>query len=228
MLVRANVGVLWFKVRVQGHPTHTREMANGFNAIDAAYAAIEALRGIEAKWNAEHHCHRHFEHLDHPINFNIGKIEGGDWPSTVPPWCEFDVRAAIYPGTTADEARAQIDACLRDAVADPRLGGTPPQVTYTGFYAEGYVLEEGSAAENTLRACHQQAFNSELQSFTTPGYLDARVFVIYGDMPTLVYGPKSLDIHGFDERVHLESLRLITKTIALFIAQWCGVSETGA
>lgn len=228
MLVRANVGVLWFKVRVQGHPTHTREMANGFNAIDAAYAAIEALRGIEAKWNAEHHCHRHFEHLDHPINFNIGKIEGGDWPSTVPPWCEFDVRAAIYPGTTADEARAQIDACLRDSVADPRLGGTPPQVTYTGFYAEGYVLEEGSAAENTLRACHQQAFNSELQSFTTPGYLDARVFVIYGDMPTLVYGPKSLDIHGFDERVHLESLRLITKTIALFIAQWCGVSETGA
>ena len=90
------------------------------------------------------------------------------------------------------------------------------------------MLEEGSAAENTLRACHQQAFNSELQSFTTPGYLDARVFVIYGDMPTLVYGPKSLDIHGFDERVHLESLRLITKTIALFIAQWCGVSETGA
>lgn len=45
-------------------------------------------------------------------------------------------------------------------------------------------------------------------------------------MPTLVYGPKSLDIHGFDERVHIESLRLITKTIALFIAQWCGVSET--
>ena len=27
-----------------GAPTHTREMANGFNAIDAAYAAIEALR----------------------------------------------------------------------------------------------------------------------------------------------------------------------------------------
>lgn len=225
MLVRANVGVLWFKVRVQGHPTHTREMANGFNAIDAAYAAIEALRGIEAKWNTEHHCHRHFEHLDHPINFNIGKIAGGDWPSTVPPWCEFDVRAAIYPGTTADEAREQIDACLRDAASDRRFGGTPPQVTYTGFYAEGYVLEEGSDAENTLRECHKQAFHSDLESFTTPGYLDARVFVIYGNMPTLVYGPKSLDIHGFDERVHIESLRLITKAIALFIAQWCGVNE---
>jgi acetylornithine deacetylase len=227
MLVRANVGVLWFKVRVQGHPTHTREMANGFNAIDAAYAAIEALRGIEARWNEQRHCHRHFEHLEHPINFNIGKIEGGDWPSSVPSWCEFDVRAAIYPGITADQARAQIDDCLRDAASDPRLGGRPPQVTYTGFYAEGYVLEPGSDAEHTLRACHRQVFQEDLESFTTPGYLDARVFVIYGNMPTLVYGPKSLDIHGFDERVHLESLRRVTKTIALFIAQWCGVSPEG-
>ena len=78
-----------------------------------------------------------------------------------------------------------------------------------------------------MRACHRQVFQEDLESFTTPGYLDARVFVIYGNMPTLVYGPKSLDIHGFDERVHLESLRCVTKTIALFIAQWCGVSPEG-
>ena len=61
-----------------------------------------------------------------------------------------DVRAAIYPGITADQARAQIDDCLRDATSDPRLGGRPP-VTYTGFYAEGYVLEPGSDAEHVAR-----------------------------------------------------------------------------
>lgn len=226
MLVRANVGVLWFKVGVSGRPAHTREMAAGFNAIDAAYSLIGALRGLEAKWNAEHHCHRHFEHLEHPINFNIGKIEGGDWPSTVPPWCEFEVRAAIYPGTSADEARAQIEECILAATrSDPRLAKAHPTLTFNGFYAEGYVLEEGSDAENVLRDCHRIAFDADLQSFTTPGYLDARVFVIYGNMPTLVYGPVSKDIHGFDERVHLDSVRLITKTIALFIADWCGVEE---
>lgn len=224
MLVRANVGVLWFKVRVTGRPAHTRVMSSGFNAIDAAYSLIGALRELETKWNGVHHCHRHFEDLEHPINFNIGKIEGGDWPSTVPPWCEFNVRAAIYPGTTADQARAEIEACIADACGkDPRLAAAHPTVTFNGFYAEGYVLEEGSDAENVLRDCHKIAFDAELQSFTTPGYLDARVFVIYGDMPTLVYGPKSEDIHGFDERVHIESVRLITKTIALFIADWCGV-----
>jgi len=224
MLVRANVGVLWFKVRIDGRPAHTREMASGFNAIDAAYRVIAALRELEARWNAEHHGHRHFEHLDHPINFNIGKIAGGDWASTVPPWCELDVRVAIYPGTTADDARREIELCLaRASAGDPRLAGARTSVTFNGFYAEGYVLEEGSDAENVLRACHRTAFDAELRSFTTPGYLDARVFVIYGNMPTLVYGPVSKDIHGFDERVHLDSVRLVTRTIALFIAQWCGV-----
>ena len=227
MLVRANTGVLWFRVRILGKPSHTREMQSGFNAIDAAYAAIQALRGLEDEWNSEKDQHRYFENLDHPINFNVGQINGGDWPSTVPPWCEFDIRAAIYPGMSADKARERIEQTLADAVnADPRLGGKMPDITYTGFYAEGYVLEEGSDAEKTLRECHQTAFKSELETFTTPGYLDARVFTIYGEMPTLVYGPKSKDIHGFDERVHLESLKLVTKTIALFIANWCGVQES--
>ncbi|WP_087718549.1 ArgE/DapE family deacylase [Salinicola salarius] len=227
MLVRANVGVLWFKVRVAGRPSHTREMTSGFNAIDAAYAAIEALRTLEAQWNAEKAEHPHFEDLEHPINFNVGQIQGGDWPSTVPPWCEFDMRIAIYPGTSADEARRAVEETLeRAARNDARLGGEAPKVTYTGFYAEGYVLEEGSDAEQTLRACHEIAFREELKTFTTPGYLDARVFTIYGDMPTLVYGPKSRDIHGFDECVHIESLRLVTKTIALFVADWCGIEET--
>ncbi|WP_228281577.1 hypothetical protein [Brevibacterium pigmentatum] len=64
---------------------------------------------------------------------------------------------------------------------------------------------------------------SPLQSFTTPGYLDGRVYTNYGPMPTLTYGPRSFDIHAFDERVHIESVRNITKTIALFTAEWCGL-----
>jgi acetylornithine deacetylase len=57
----------------------------------------------------------------------------------------------------------------------------------------------------------------------TPGYLDARVFVLYGNTPCLVYGPVSEDIHAFDERVSLASVKRITGTIALFVAEWCGL-----
>ena len=34
----------------------------------------------------------------HPINFNVGRIEGGDWASSVAAWCRIDCRIAIYPG----------------------------------------------------------------------------------------------------------------------------------
>ncbi|MDJ0319524.1 ArgE/DapE family deacylase [Pseudarthrobacter sp. PS3-L1] len=223
MLVRANVGVVWFKVRVTGNPTHPREMGTGFNAIDAAYTAMTALRGVEKKWNAEREAHRHFEDVEHPINFNFGGIAGGDWPSSVPAWCEFDVRAAIYPGIAAKDAWAELQACLA------QLGTGPSPIKAvgikTGFFAEGYVLEPGSDAENLLSRTHEKVFGVELKSFTTPGYLDGRVFALYADTPALVYGPVSESIHGFDERVSVESVRRITKSIALFIADWCGLDE---
>ena len=55
------------------------------------------------------------------------------------------------------------------------------------------------------------------------GYLDGRVFVLYDDCPCLVYGPVSHDIHAFDERVSLTSLQRVPGTIALFVANWCGL-----
>lgn len=227
-LVRANVGVLWSTIRVSGEPTHPREMANGFNAIDAAYDVIAALRELEATWNAEQHEHPYFEDLDHPINFNIGGIQGGDWPSSVPAWCELRLRVAIYPGVTAAEALAAVEECVRTAAAGGE--GRHPfdvEVTPDGFFAEGYVLEPGSDAEAVIEQTHRAAFGRELTSFTTPGYLDGRVFVNYGKTPTLVYGPVSENIHGFDERVSVESIRRCTQSMALFIAEWCGVDEIG-
>ncbi|GIT49402.1 MAG: hypothetical protein Ct9H300mP14_13300 [Gammaproteobacteria bacterium] len=61
--------------------------------------------------------------------------------------------------------------------------------------------------------------------FYTRGFLGGRVFVLYDDCPCLVYGPVSKDIHAFDERVSLASVQRITGTIALFIANWCGLEK---
>ncbi|HWA49830.1 MAG TPA: ArgE/DapE family deacylase, partial [Dongiaceae bacterium] len=42
-LVRANTGVLWFRVHVKGKPVHVREAGAGANAIEAAFGVIRAL-----------------------------------------------------------------------------------------------------------------------------------------------------------------------------------------
>ncbi|APZ51474.1 ArgE/DapE family deacylase [Salipiger abyssi] len=225
-LVRANTGVLWFRVRVQGVPVHVREAGSGANAIEAAYELIRGLRELEAAWNARKTDHRYFEELDHPINFNVGKIAGGDWASSVPAWCEFDCRIALYPGEKPAEAAREIEDHLRQVSESISfLANNPPEIVFNGFFAEGYVLEEGSEAEGTLARAHLSSYSAPMQSFVSPAYLDGRVFVIYGDTPCMVYGPVSEAIHGFDERVSLSSVKRITGTIALFIAEWCGLEE---
>jgi acetylornithine deacetylase len=223
-LVRANTGVLWFEVYVSGHPVHVRDAGSGANAIEASFRVIESLKRMTEDWNAEKTRYRHFEDLDHPINFNVGRIEGGDWASSVPAWCRLSCRIAIYPGDDPKQRAAQIEAHLaRELAGDPFLGNRLPTIAYGGFFAKGYVLEEGSDAEAALAAAHRRATGAELESFVSPSYLDARVFVIYAGMPCLVYGPVTRNIHGFDECVSLSSIRRVTGAIALFVADWCGL-----
>lgn len=222
-LVRANVGVVWFQIEVRGFPVHVRQMGTGANAIDAAYRVIGELRRLEDEWNAEKVNHEHFKNENHPINLNIGKIEGGDWASSVPCWCKIDCRVSLYPGTSAEEAMRKItNRIAAFARSDTFLANMPPVITFNGFQAEGYILEPGSEAEAVLGRAHTAATGKPLETFMTAAYLDARVYALYDKIPTLCYGGLGENIHGFDERASLASTKRITKAIALFIAEWCG------
>ncbi|MET0605378.1 MAG: ArgE/DapE family deacylase [Beijerinckiaceae bacterium] len=226
MLVRANAGVVWFKLEVRGRPAHTREMQQGFNAIDAAYRLVGALRELEARYNADKANHPLFANDPHPLKLNLGQIRGGDWTSMVPAWCEVELRFAMYPGVSADQVRRDVEACIAQASArDPSLANNPPRITWHGFYCEGYVLEPGTDAEATLKAASLAANNKPIADLVTPAYLDARVPALYGGMPVLVYGPTGREIHGIDERCEIESIRRCTRTLALFIAEWCGLES---
>jgi acetylornithine deacetylase len=223
-LARANAGVIWFEVEVRGHPVHVRVMGAGANAIDAAYRVVGALRGLEAEWNTRKAGREHFEDDEHPINLNVGRIEGGDWASSVPAWCKLQCRIAIYPGTSAADAAREIEQCVTAfSRADPFLANNPPRVTFNGFFAEGYVLEPGSEAEAVLARAHEAATGKPLETMMTAAYLDTRVYALYDRVPALCYGAISRNIHGFDERVSLASVKRTTAAMALFIAEWCGV-----
>lgn len=223
-IVRANAGVLWFQVEVAGHPVHVREAGAGQNAIEASFGIIKALRDLEARWNAKKGEHPALGREDHPINLNIGKIAGGDWASSVPAWCRFDCRIAIYPGEKPETMQRAIEEAIAGAARGDRfLANNPPRVAWNGFTVEGYVLEPGSEAEACLARAHETATGEPLADLVTPAYLDTRVYALYDKVPALCYGPFSENIHGFDERVSLKSLQRITGAMALFVAEWCGV-----
>jgi acetylornithine deacetylase len=168
--------------------------------------------------------HPAFAGHDHPLNFVVSKIEGGDWTSSVPAWCTFDMRIGIFPGMDLADVRREVESTVSQAARnDNFLANSPPEIVYHGFQAEGYVLEPGTAAEKLLTECHKIVHGEDLGRRIFTGTTDARFFGLYAGIPGLVYGPTSHDIHAFDERVEIESIRLTTQAIALFIADWCGV-----
>ncbi|MBM3557365.1 MAG: M20/M25/M40 family metallo-hydrolase, partial [Alphaproteobacteria bacterium] len=225
--IRAQVGVMWFQVRLRGFPVHVREAGNGANAIEAAFPLMQALHGLEERWNERAKRHPQFAHVHHPINLNVGKIAGGDWASSVPAWCDFDVRVAVLPGQDLAQARAEVEDCLRGASrGNAYLSNNPPEVRWHGFQAEGYVLTGGEAAERVLSDAHASVFDgAKLEEEFATGTTDARFYGLYAGIPALVYGPYAESIHGFDERVDLDSVRRNTQAMALFIAEWCGVEK---
>ena len=87
------------------------------------------------------------------------------------------------------------------------------------------MLQNHEHVRELLAAAHQTVFGEELADRRTTGTTDARFFGLYAGLPALVYGPLSDDVHGFDERVNMESIRKITQSTALFIAEWCGLQK---
>ncbi|QCK86900.1 ArgE/DapE family deacylase [Phreatobacter aquaticus] len=222
-LIRANAGVLWFRVEVSGLPVHVSHAGSGQNAIEAAFGVIGKLRELEARWNEKKADHPLFAEDPHPINLNIGKIEGGDWASSVPAWCSFDCRIAIYPGERPETMIRAVEETISAASrADRFLSNNPPRVVWNGFTTEGYILEPGSEAEAVLGRAHKAATGKPLETMITPAYLDTRVYALYDKVPALCYGPISENIHGFDERFSVASMKRVTRAMALFVAEWCG------
>src|ERR1700752_1625930 len=50
-MVRSQVGVIWFRLRVRGFPVHVFEAGSGSNAIMAAYHLIHAVLKLQSLWN---------------------------------------------------------------------------------------------------------------------------------------------------------------------------------
>jgi acetylornithine deacetylase len=228
-LISAQVGVLWFQLHLRGLPTHVAYAGAGSNAIEAAIPLLAALHEMEARWNADEAKHPDYGHVHHPLNLNVGKIVGGDWGSSVPAWSVLDLRMGLYPGQDIASAKSEIEAVVMEAARQSDfLRNNLPEIVYHGFEAEGYALSEDNSpsalkAIGTLEIAHEAVTGSTLTRGPTTATTDARFFGLYADTPALVYGPRAEAIHGFNERVEMESIRRVTQTTALFIADWCGL-----
>ncbi|KAL3827115.1 hypothetical protein ACHAXA_002350 [Cyclostephanos tholiformis] len=140
-IVTAQLGVIWFTVSVTGRPCHVLSTSSGSNAIEGAYALYDSLRSLEDRYNEPRgNAHPAYVGIDHPVNFNLGRISGGNWASSVPSRCEFEVRVGFFPGVSIDDVKRDVETTMRGRAGELGLG---LDIAYRGFHADGAVLLPG-------------------------------------------------------------------------------------
>lgn len=225
-IMTAQMGVMWLALEVSGKPVHASVAHTGAGATDFALYLFSELKKLEHRWNAPEGRHAHYHGHEHPVNFNLGKIQGGEWASSVPTACRADIRIGFYPGVTPAEVRKTVETLLADAYrAHPQNNSLDYRVIYEGFQAEGFVLDMNEPVVTTLADCHRTIAGAEPAFNAFTGTTDARFFNLYGNTPATCYGPVAGNYHGIDEWVSLDSMMEVAAVLALFMARWCGVNR---
>jgi len=223
-VLTAQVGVVWFKVAMNGVPAHVLEAQSGVNAIEKCFPLFKALRKLEEDLNRK--VHPAFSGLRHPANLNIGIIKGGDWPSTVPAFAEFHCRLGFTPDIGCTEIRNLVVKTIAQAAnADEWLSKNPPRIDFYGFRSEGHCISRDLPALNTLRTCHRDLSGREAEDFVSTATTDLRAFVHFGRGQATCFGPVAKSIHGANECVNIDSVVHTAKVYALFLLRWCNPAE---
>ena len=109
-IVPANAGSLTFRITLPGVAAHGARRWDGHSALEAVPEVLDRLRKLEAA-----RCQNVPDVLaDWPIAYpiSIGRIEGGDWPSTVMADVSLEGRYGVMLGESVPAAMAAFESAL--------------------------------------------------------------------------------------------------------------------
>ena len=219
----AEVGVVWAWVTVTGRPAHVRDKQAGVNAVEAAMSIWTRFEAYERDMNRAELIHASFRGVNHPVNVNLGTFTGGEWNSSVPTRATLGLRVGVMMGNSAAHVRADIERIVQEAGGDPALKGAKVKLEFKGFMADPCVFDMQAEIVQASMKNFADLTGHDLRKYPATGLTDGRFFTLYQDTPVACFGPDAQDIHGIDESVGMDSMHDITRTIAITMAEWCGV-----
>ncbi|MBC7737036.1 MAG: M20/M25/M40 family metallo-hydrolase [Candidatus Saccharibacteria bacterium] len=215
-LLIGGVGVMWVDLEILSGSGHAQSAEGQVNAVELGMRVVAGLKrwlsGVAADWPEPMIASNH-----NPYALNLGKVQAGDWTSSVASLADFSLRIGFPRGWTAETAEAEVRQAIADiAAADPDFRGQP-DITLSGFRAEGYLLDQTSPLLRDLAAVHRQVHDVDPVIFAVGATTDARTYVNGFGIPAVCFGATGYDLHGLDESVDLQSIVDAARTLARFI-----------
>ena len=217
-IISGQVGVLWFRISLNGVPAHVLDTSAGTNAIEAVNSLFNSLKPLVDEFNRV--SHPLFSQVARPFNLNLGRIQGGDWASSVPAYASLEGRIGFPPSVTVADVQARVQACIETEASQLGSGVSDVTVEFHGFCSEGVEVDLDDVGVRLLGRCHQDLTGAEVTTKPLTCTTDLRAYKVHGGINGTCYGPVAENIHGIDERVDIESIRHTLKTYALFLSRW--------
>jgi acetylornithine deacetylase len=218
------IGRIWFEIQIKGKPAGIQRRFEGVSAIEKGYLVAKAVSNLEAIRINELH------HPLYPDNLSslpcmVTQFDSGTFPSAFPDTCTLKGSIASLPGeeTTAVK-EAFVEHIRLFSRTDPWLKDHPPNVRFVGYCGDSAEIPVDHPIVVTLTEKFTSVTGKSPPITGRQGAADIRYLIKYGNTPTVIFGPGPTEqMHATNEWVKVDDLIVATKTLALTIAEWCGV-----
>lgn len=218
-----SIGRIWFEIKVKGRAAGIQRRWEGVNAIDKGYRVSQVVSEFE-QLRVARLSHPLYPEIRGAIPCMVGVFESGSYHSAFPDTCLLKGSMATVPGENSDAVKAEFVHFLRQRVADdPWLKENPPEVVYTGYFAEPSEIPVQSPIVQTLCRNFRKVAGRDPAISGREGAADIRFMNRYGETPTVIFGPGMTEqMHANNEWAAVEDLIEATKILALTMIEWCG------
>lgn len=215
-------GSMWFRVTVEGLSAHGGTRYEGVSAIDKAWKVYEAIMKLETKRNASINDPL-YKHIAIPLPINVGKIQGGSWPSSVPDIVSLEGRIGVGPHEEMSEVKHQLANCLKEVSAqDEWLKEHPARLEFFGGQWVPNFVERDHPFVNLMVDQYESLYDKKITIEASPWGTDGGLLGKVGGIPTLIIGPGETKVaHYPNEFIDLEEMIKASKLFALILLSWC-------
>ena len=220
-LALGHKGLEWLKIDVFGKKVHGGNMDKGINAIAMASRLIARIYGQYTPVLKR----RKHPVLGHP-SINIGKIEGGDQPSTVPGICTLEVDRRWIPEESIDQVYTELSAIItklqqQDSKFNAEIKSffsSCDLLPHKPFYTE----ESDPLVESAHYALRQLRIQKRKPT-VFPAWSDAGVLAVYTQAKCIIIGPGDLTLaHTSEEFIETKSLEKAAIFYGMLALDYCG------
>jgi acetylornithine deacetylase len=221
-VVTANAGALTFRLEVTGHAAHGALRDQGVSAVELFALVHAGLLEFEAE--RQRGADPRFSGTRFPYGLSIGRVEAGDWASSVPDRLVAEGRYGVQLGEPVEAARRAFEERVAKICAGHSwLAEHPVRVTWVGGAFASGQLPTGHPLLPAMQQAVADAGAAVPPEHALAGGSDLRLYAAAG-IPTLHYGPGDLTLaHGPLEKVDLDEVVTAARAFALLVVRTCGV-----